>query len=65
MSKLFSLAYITHKILSGYFSDDIYKKDLHPLPPWHHNWMMSYDKYERGRHHLNGGHQRITYKKNK
>ena len=25
--------------------------------------MMSYDKYERGRQHLNGGHQRITYKK--
>ena len=27
--------------------------------------MMSYDKYERGRQHLNGGHQRITYKKHK
>ena len=27
--------------------------------------MMSYDIYERGRQHLNGGHQRITYKKNK
>ena len=27
--------------------------------------MMSYDKYERGRQHLNGGHQRITYKKKK
>ena len=26
--------------------------------------MMSYDKYERGRQHLNGGHQRITYKNN-
>ena len=26
--------------------------------------MMSYDKYERGHQHLNGGHQRITYKKN-
>ena len=26
---------------------------------------MSYDKYERGRQHLNGGHQRITYKKKK
>ena len=25
--------------------------------------MMSYDKYERGQQHLNGGHQRITYKK--
>ena len=25
--------------------------------------MMSYDKYERGRQHLNHGHQRITYKK--
>ena len=25
--------------------------------------MMSYDKYGRGRQHLNGGHQRITYKK--
>ena len=25
--------------------------------------MMSYDKYQRGRPHLNGGHQRITYKK--
>ena len=24
--------------------------------------MMSYDKYEKGRQHLNGGHQRITYK---
>ena len=24
---------------------------------------MSYDKYERGRQHLNGGYQRITYKK--
>ena len=24
--------------------------------------MMSHDKYERGRQHLNGGHQRITYK---
>ena len=24
--------------------------------------MMSYDKYERGRQHFNGGHQRITYK---
>ena len=27
--------------------------------------MMSYDKYERGRQHLNGGHQRITYKTKK
>ena len=27
--------------------------------------MMSYDKYERGRQHLNGGHQRVTYKKHK
>ena len=27
--------------------------------------MMSYDKYETGHQHLNGGHQRITYKKNK
>ena len=27
--------------------------------------MMSYDKYERWRQHLNGGHQRITYKKKK
>ena len=27
--------------------------------------MMPYDKYERGRQHLNGGRQRITYKKNK
>ena len=26
---------------------------------------MSYDKYERGRQHLDGGHQRITYKKTK
>ena len=26
--------------------------------------MMSYDKYERGHQHLNGGHQRITYKDN-
>ena len=26
---------------------------------------MSYDKYERGHQHLNGGHQRITYKKKK
>ena len=25
--------------------------------------MMSYDKSERGRQHLNGGHERITYKK--
>ena len=25
--------------------------------------MMSYDKYKTGRQHLNGGHQRITYKK--
>ena len=25
--------------------------------------MMSYDKYERGRQHLNVGRQRITYKK--
>ena len=24
--------------------------------------MMSYDKYERGDQHLNGVHQRITYK---
>ena len=24
---------------------------------------MSYDKYERGRQHLDSGHQRITYKK--
>ena len=23
--------------------------------------MVSYDKYERGRQHINGGHQRITY----
>ena len=36
-SKLFSLAYSTQKMLSGYCSDDIYKKGLHPLPPWHHN----------------------------
>ena len=27
--------------------------------------MMSHDKYERGHQHLNGGHQRITYKKKK
>ena len=27
--------------------------------------MMPYDKYERGRQHLNGGHQRITYKRKK
>ena len=27
--------------------------------------MMSYDIYERGRQHLDGGHQRITYKKKK
>ena len=27
--------------------------------------MMSYDEYERGRQHLNGGHQRITYKRKK
>ena len=25
--------------------------------------MMSYDKYEKGCQHLNGGHQRITLKK--
>ena len=25
---------------------------------------MSFDKYKRGRHHLKGGHQRITYKHN-
>ena len=25
--------------------------------------MMSYDKYEKGRQYLNGGHQRTTYKK--
>ena len=25
--------------------------------------MVSYDKSERGRQHLNGGHERITYKK--
>ena len=25
--------------------------------------MMSYDKYERGRQHVNRGHQGITYKK--
>ena len=24
--------------------------------------MMSYDKYERGHRHLNGGCQKITYK---
>ena len=24
--------------------------------------MMSYDKYQRGRQHLNGGQQRITFK---
>ena len=27
--------------------------------------MMSSDKYERGRQHLNGGHQRISYKRKK
>ena len=27
--------------------------------------MMPYDKYKRGRQHLNGDHQRITYKKKK
>ena len=27
--------------------------------------MMSYDKYERGCQHLNGGHQRITCKRKK
>ena len=27
--------------------------------------MMSYDKYERGRQHFNGGHQRITHKTKK
>ena len=26
--------------------------------------MMSYDKYERGCQHLNGGHQTINYKPN-
>ena len=26
--------------------------------------MMSYDKYERGCQHLNGGHQTINYKSN-
>ena len=26
---------------------------------------MPYDKYERGRQHLNGGHQSITYKRKK
>ena len=57
--------YFTQKIISGYCSDDIYRKGLHPLPPWHHNYMMSYNKYERGRQHLNGGHQKITYKKKK
>ena len=25
---------------------------------------MLYDEYERGRQHVNGSHQRITYKKN-
>ena len=35
--KLFSVAYFTQELLSGYFSDDIYKKGLQPLPPWHHN----------------------------
>ena len=36
-SKLFSLTYFTQKTLSGYCSDDIYKKGLHPLLSWHHN----------------------------
>ena len=27
--------------------------------------MMSYDKYERGRQHLNSRHQRITCKRKK
>ena len=27
--------------------------------------MMLYDKYERGRQHLSGGQQRLTYKKKK
>ena len=36
-SKLFSPAYFPQKILSGYHSDDIYKKERHPLPLWHHN----------------------------
>ena len=30
-SKLFSLAYFTQKILSGYCSDDIYKKGLRKI----------------------------------
>ena len=36
-SELFSLRNFTQKILSGYRSDDICKKDLHPLPLWHYN----------------------------
>ena len=36
-SKLFSVAYFAQKILSGYCPDNIYKKDLHSLPPLHHN----------------------------
>ena len=36
-SNSFSLAYFTQKKLSGYRSDDIYKKGQHRLPPWHRN----------------------------
>ena len=36
-SKLFPLAYVTQKILSGYCSEDIYKEGLLLLPSWHHN----------------------------
>ena len=36
-SELFSLTQFTQKILSGYRSDDICKKDLYLLPPWYYN----------------------------
>ena len=36
-NNLCSPACFKQKILSDYYSDDIYRKDLHLLPHWSHN----------------------------
>ena len=28
------------------------------MPPWHHNYTMTYNKYKRGHQYLSGGHQK-------
>ena len=54
-SKLFSLLHFAQKISFGYCSERHTSKR-------YTFQMMPYDKYKRGRQHLNGDHQLTTYK---